>query len=450
MEFEKVRVWDAPMGTGKTSKMISVMNQNYTKKYIFITPILDEVERIIEMCPNLNFVQPSTNHEHPTKTSHLLELLKDGRNIVSTHSLFLSNGYEMMELLANSNYTLVLDEVVSVLSKYTLYTEKERAHMSPVAREALSRRDIDGFLTLGLLGVADDHRLVLEEGVDVPIFGKYDNLKQSISQGLLYYIGDSALMWSFPVEIFEKDLFDEIYILTYQFDVQMMGAYFRAFDVPIEKYSIIEGLARDYVVVPFSEGLGDAEFRDKIKDLITIVQSKRMNRIGEPDNRTQGWGKLNYTWWEEPSLENIEEIGWGLNNLFTNIAPSRDENKLWTSFKKYKKSFRGDGASVKNWLTFSARATNNHRHKEILAYLVNRFYSPSIKTFFSSKSADMKESDWALSEMLQWIFRSRIRDGKPITIWIPSRRMRNLLEAYLNNEPLESIYKNNDLSRRKH
>jgi len=36
--------------------------------------------------------------------------------------------------------------------------------------------------------------------------------------------------------------------------------------------------------------------------------------------------------------------------------------------------------------------------------------------------------------MLQWIFRSSIRDNKPINIYIPSSRMRNLLVKWLNNE----------------
>ena len=36
--------------------------------------------------------------------------------------------------------------------------------------------------------------------------------------------------------------------------------------------------------------------------------------------------------------------------------------------------------------------------------------------------------------MLQWIFRSQIRMDLPINIYIPSRRMRELLEDWLNNK----------------
>ena len=37
----------------------------------------------------------------------------------------------------------------------------------------------------------------------------------------------------------------------------------------------------------------------------------------------------------------------------------------------------------------------------------------------------------ALSEMIQWIWRSAIRDGKEIWIYIPSSRMRGLLEDWI-------------------
>jgi len=39
-----------------------------------------------------------------------------------------------------------------------------------------------------------------------------------------------------------------------------------------------------------------------------------------------------------------------------------------------------------------------------------------------------------LSELIQWVWRSAIRDGNSINIYIPSSRMRNLFIEWLNNE----------------
>lgn len=54
-----------------------------------------------------------------------------------------------------------------------------------------------------------------------------------------------------------------------------------------------------------------------------------------------------------------------------------------------------------------------------------------ILKFFRSKDVKVDENTFALSELIQWIFRSQLRDGKKINIYIPSKRMRNLLENWL-------------------
>ena len=43
----------------------------------------------------------------------------------------------------------------------------------------------------------------------------------------------------------------------------------------------------------------------------------------------------------------------------------------------------------------------------------------------------MDQDGYALSEMLQWIWRSAIRDGKEINLYIPSKRMRTLLTDWI-------------------
>ena len=42
----KIKIIDMPMGTGKTTGLINYMNSNPENKYMFITPFLDEVQRI--------------------------------------------------------------------------------------------------------------------------------------------------------------------------------------------------------------------------------------------------------------------------------------------------------------------------------------------------------------------------------------------------------------------
>ena len=55
----------------------------------------------------------------------------------------------------------------------------------------------------------------------------------------------------------------------------------------------------------------------------------------------------------------------------------------------------------------------------------------SIYNFLKANEIEIDQNMFALSEMLQWIWRSAIRDGKEIWIYIPSKRMRTLLENWI-------------------
>lgn len=52
----------------------------------------------------------------------------------------------------------------------------------------------------------------------------------------------------------------------------------------------------------------------------------------------------------------------------------------------------------------------------------------------SFKGASLNQELYALSEMVQFIWRSRIRDSETIDLYIPSARMRNLLIRWLDDE----------------
>ena len=53
----------------------------------------------------------------------------------------------------------------------------------------------------------------------------------------------------------------------------------------------------------------------------------------------------------------------------------------------------------------------------------------------SKRQEDVFDKDlWALSTMLQFIFRSRLRKGESINLYIPSSRMRGLFKLWLEGE----------------
>ena len=58
--------------------------------------------------------------------------------------------------------------------------------------------------------------------------------------------------------------------------------------------------------------------------------------------------------------------------------------------------------------------------------------NPVLNNYLKALGVEVKQDGYALSEMLQWIWRSAIRteDGE-IWVYIPSRRMRSLFKAWL-------------------
>lgn len=75
--------------------------------------------------------------------------------------------------------------------------------------------------------------------------------------------------------------------------------------------------------------------------------------------------------------------------------------------------------------------------------------NPIEKKFFEQYGIKVDQDAWALSEMIQWIWRSRIRTDQPISVYIPSKRMRDLLQQYLTTDAFEKNPENaiiNELS----
>lgn len=87
---------------------------------------------------------------------------------------------------------------------------------------------------------------------------------------------------------------------------------------------------------------------------------------------------------------------------------------------------------TKAFLPCNCRSVNEYADRRCLAYCLNVFVNPIILNYFLYYNVYLNEDSYALTEMLQWIWRSGIRNGESINIYIPSARMRNLLEIWIN------------------
>ena len=93
---QRVTVVDSIMGSGKTSWAIQYMNENPEKSFVFVTPFLEQIERIKRSCSRY-FYDPK-NWER-SKRDDFNALIENGRDIVVTHCTFSYANEETIRLL---------------------------------------------------------------------------------------------------------------------------------------------------------------------------------------------------------------------------------------------------------------------------------------------------------------------------------------------------------------
>ena len=123
-------------------------------------------------------------------------------------------------------------------------------------------------------------------------------------------------------------------------------------------------------------------------------------------------------------------------NYFNNRVEGSAGGAMWTCYTSQRPKLKGAGYA-KGFVACNARATNEHRHRTNLAYMIDLYMVPVVRMFIESRGVKVDQDQYALSALVQWIFRSAIRDGKPINLFIPSERMRGLLLDWLNPKPVE-------------
>lgn len=403
----KVNVVDALMGNGKTSSAINFINKSDNDvKFLYITPYLTEVKRVIDSCPDKKFKQPES---YGTKINGIKYLFNNGNNIVSTHSLFSLFDEEIIELAYTNNYTLIMDEVADVIE--TLDISKD--DLSTI---------LEKYAT-----IKDKHLL---EWHAKDYHGKFEDFKRLCDLNCLAIYGDSVVMWLFPISTFKA--FNNIYILTYLFNAQTQKYYYDFYGV---EYNYLYVKGNSLETYEFTK---DVVVYDKLdfKKLIHICDNDKLNRIGDLETSlSKGWYKRN------KDNKNMQQLKNNTMNFFKNYTKTKTNENLWTTFKDYKNLISGKGYA-KGFLSSNMRATNAYKDRIAVAYLVNKFFNPYINNFFADNNVEVDEDAFAISEMLQFIWRSAIREGKEIWLYVPSSRMRMLLERWISNISIDQLKEN--------
>lgn len=402
MKKGNIKVVDSLMGTGKTTKAIERMKKNKSP-FIYVTPFLNEVQRIKDNVPDILEPKVSSNIKYDGekvinyKRDSLLIGASKKSNLVTTHKLFASlhrNDVKFFE-----DYDLILDEV-----------------LMPLEIIDMSSDDIDIAFNEGLLVLNKDTGQVTYTGDDYG--GRlYSKLKSYCESANVFYVDDRFLVSVFPPELFIN--FKSVTVLTYMFEGSLLSSYFKYYNIDYE------------VVKPNKEN--EIKIRKEVQNLLNIYEGVG-NKYGENEYA------FSVNWLKKRNSKDIKQIKTTVANLLTRKFKTVSSLTVFTTYKEFQGKLKGKGYS-RGFIPVNERATNKYSEKDTMIYLANRYLKPDIINFFRVREVEVDKDMWALSELLQWLWRGAIRNGKEMNVYIPSRRMRNLLLNWLYQDEINKIAK---------
>lgn len=396
----KITVIDAMCGKYKTTWAMQDMVVGYkTAPFIYITPYLDEVKRVVSFInqSNVKASIPEASKGNGSKTEHLKKLIAEKKNIITTHALFDRIDSETLELFKQNNYVLYMDEVHEVVKQHYM-----------------TEQDLYLLTSSNYIEIEEDGKIKwIAENYD----GRFEEFRNLCELGALFYYADKVYVWTFPIDVF--NYMAKIYILTYKFEGQIQCAYYKMYGLEYEK-KYVKRLGNICILIDYKEEYDKRDILE-IKDKINIYEGSL--------NFGKGM-KLTSSFFDKADDTMLKVIRNNILNYFQNIVKGKSEDNMWTTLGDFKSKLKGKGYT-KGFVPLNARATNKYKHKKNLVYAYNRYLNPIDKNFFLKKGVEVNEDLYALSDLIQWVFRSAIREGEEISIYLPSERMRKLLKDYL-------------------
>lgn len=409
------------------------MRSNPEKSYIYCTPFLDEIERIRTECGKHRFKEPLPYNG--TKIDDFNDLLATGESIAVSHVTFLNATPETLDLIHEGGYTLILDEALDVICEFNKVSSVEE---SP--RQSMTKRDIETLLEKGMIEVGQDFKVRWCDK-EHDSASKFYEVQRFARLGRLYLARGKLLVTVFPAEMFK--LYEDVYVLTYMLNGSVLKNYFDLFGIGFQRASIEDNDNGEKQLVPYSDS-ADIAFRRRCSDLISVYDRPKLNRNG----RT-----LSKSWYNSANPDTLKRLKNDLGEYFNReLKDARASNGdiMWTCPTDFAAKISGKGYTCVRLMTTeekklpeqkrkelekrlscfvpcNAKATNAYGDRWALAYACNMFQQPLIRGMLEDCGIEFDESAYATSCLIQWVCRSRIRNREPISIYIPSIRMRKLL-----------------------
>ena len=447
---KEIKVIDYVMGTGKSTYLLKKLQKDSSIRYIYVAPLSSEVEdRAKDELAATEVNIPSD--KEGLKSEDMLHLLKAGKNIACTHELFKRLTEEHIKYITHWGYTMIIDEVVDFIKAFEKYNDDE----------------INDLFDEGKMFSDEENNGKISMTWDVREHNHFAQLKAMCDVGMLYSSKYPSNMLNIQIPPSVIEASKEVYLLTYMYETSTMCKFMQMHGFTYTKEKIL-----------------DLEEREKgkkaqIKSLLNIINLQAVDSLFKRQKDTwfsQSWyGSKGKTPNKENTLLMFKKIDNYLSNnpeyrssyffctpkrvsqwLLTNSTKEDETNEedevieakndltkaklkyLRPRLKEPKKTSCTEietknqkNSKYQMWLPSTTRATNIYKERTLCLFLMNIYPNWNVQKYLTDFHEPVDPDKYALSEMLQFIWRGCIRDNKPMDVYIVSSRMRRLLVEWL-------------------
>ncbi len=396
-----ITVIDRPCGSGKTNELIDDLKarkkQNAKEKFLLVVPELGEVDRFIDALGADYFETPIVKielvreGEPDNKTDVLIDMLSRGRNVIITHSL-----YERIRQFEHllTDYRVIVDETPTVAKQvHTMFG-------SGVFKNLLHDKKYISIDPGTQLITATSDWLVDEreyfDGTDVDIC-KFMAVIQSAD---VYYVKGTYCLMPLPDAFFTKP--KSLTILTFLFAGSQLDHYMKKRGY---KYFL---QTCPYELALFKQTMNAAL---KVYRKTTGIRTGYAAMTSKPDKTRKTVGNF-----IKNVIQLLNKNGFGFAPEMILVASSKDAwfgkesnaNSKVSNASSLMKLTRLGKASYTAMIT---RGTNKFRDRNILIMMGKANLNPDLAEFLGMQTKKAKDRH-TLSELIQLIYRTGIRDGK--------------------------------------
>jgi hypothetical protein len=378
------------------------------RRYLVVVPTLDEVERVINDASVL-FVEPSDQGEHKTKSADLESLLRQGLNIVTTHKLYMDVAVFARQGLLEG-YDIIVDEVLDVCAQV----------------DGVSPKSFQEFYVgRGYAEVEPDGRVRSTPKWDAEVDAVSDTLHVKLyrlaNAGVLYYLDNTFFIWALPKELLTAGR--SFTVCTYMAEGSMFLRYLEKLGIPY---------------VHEFDAEADRQFREQARRLIQVEDIPKLSNE-----------KLSFSA-QKHNAGLAKKVSSALHGLHRGPLKRVSRENLLITCSKQKWFHKGEDDPAERragpfasgskmfkgatWIPNTTRGTNKYANATHAIYLYDQNMNPYIARYLGV-SGDRDAHDWyAVAELIQWVYRTRVRRGEPVVLYLPSKRMRGLFQRWLDGE----------------